>query len=276
VSPQSRTEAEHIIHSLLRASIVAKHRRVLFCADFGYGYPTGFASLLPQSVLGEAASWRTVWQYLSEHVYDDLGSKPGQQPTNRSNRFEVASAINAAVSSPASPGPFWCLFKADSYACVPQKRPAQPFVCTTGTISPLRITDQRAKSDTPFLLFGTGSVGSQMLTGIPRLERIRFDPQFAHCSAVWPFETGWASATGSWLDPELRILHAEIYPSVREPLTDTIKDRGQVRAMWHWARDLDARNSLVRQFMIPSGILSGSHDDIMIRSEEGWILGCPP
>jgi hypothetical protein len=115
-----------------------------------------------------------------------------------------------------------------------------------------------------------------MLTGIPRLERIRFDPQFAHCSAVWPFETGWASATGSWLDPELRILHAKIYPSVREPLTDTIKDRGQVRAMWHWARDLDARNSLVRQFMIPSGILSGSHDDIMIRSEEGWILGCPP
>jgi hypothetical protein len=29
-------------------------------------------------------------------------------------------------------------------------------------------------------------------------------------------------------------LHAEIYPSVRAPLKDTIKDRGQVRAMWHW------------------------------------------
>ena len=29
-------------------------------------------------------------------------------------------------------------------------------------------------------------------------------------------------------------LHAEIYPSVRDPLPDEIKDRGQVRAMWQW------------------------------------------
>jgi len=127
-----------------------------------------------------------------------------------------------------------------------------------------------------FRLFGTGSVGSQVLTGIPRLESIRFDPQFGHCSVAWPFETGWAPATGSWLDPDLRVLHAEIYPSVRAPLTDTIKDRGQVRAMWHWARDLDATNLLIREFVIPPGITSGSLDDTVIRSEEGWILGCPP
>jgi precorrin-8X/cobalt-precorrin-8 methylmutase len=276
VSPPSRTEAEHLIRAQIELIVAAKKGRALLCADFGYGYPTGFASLLPKSVPGAAASWRTVWQYLSQHVHDDLGGKPGRQPTNRSNRFEVASAINAAVSSTATPGPFWCLFKADNYACVPQKRPAQPFVCMTETIDPLRITDRRAKSDTPFRLFGTGSVGSQILTGIPRLESIRFDPHFAQCSAVWPFETGWAPVTGSWLDPELQILHAEIYPSVRERLTDTIKDRGQVRAMWHWARDLDARNLLIREFMIPSGITSGSRDDIVVRSEEGWILGCPP
>jgi precorrin-8X/cobalt-precorrin-8 methylmutase len=159
--------------------------------------------------------WHIVWQYLSKCVQDDLGTKSGQQPTNRSNRFEVASAINAAVSSPASPGPFWCLFKPGGYPCVPQKRPPQPFVCTSGTIAPLRITDRRAKSDTPFRLFGTGSVGGQVLTGIPRLESIRFDPEFALCSAVWPFDTGWAPATGSWLDRELQVLHAEIYPSVR-------------------------------------------------------------
>jgi hypothetical protein len=70
-------------------------------------------------------------------------------------------------------------------------------------------------------------------------------------------------------------LHAEIYPSVRTPLPDSIKDRGQVRAMWHWARDLDANDLLVNEFEIPPGISSGSPEDSVIRSEEGWILGCP-
>ena len=275
VSPRSRTEAEQILRAQLRPIVAAKEKRVLLCADFGYGYPTGFALLLSNSVSATVPRWRVVWQYLREHVQDDRGTKPGRQPTNRSNRFEVASAVNAAVSSPASPGPFWCLFKAGGYACVPQKRPPQPFGCAAGNIDPLRITDRRAKSDTPFRLFGTGSVGSQVLTGIPRLESIRFDSEFARCSAVWPFETGWASATESWLDPELRVVHAEIYPGVRAPHSDTIKDRGQVRAMWHWARDLDAKNLLIKEFAIPPGITSGSEEDIVIRREEGWILGCP-
>src|SRR5918994_1963691 len=264
VSPPSRTEAEQIIRAQLQPIVAARKGRVLLCADFGYGYPAGFASLLPTSSSSELPPWRIVWHYLGRHVQDDLGTKPGQRPTNRSNRFEIASTINAAVSSSASHGPFWCLFKAGGYACVPQKKPLQPFVCASGTIASLRITDRRAKSDTPFRLFGTGSVGSQVLTGIPRLESIRFDPQFARRSAVWPFETGWAPMTRPWLDPELRVLHAEIYPSVRAPLTDTIKDRGQVRAMWHWARDLDAKNLLLREFAMPPGIARGSREDAVI------------
>jgi precorrin-8X/cobalt-precorrin-8 methylmutase len=274
-SPPSRTEAEQIIRSQLQTVVGSMKGRVLLSADFGYGYPTGFASLLPKWIAGELPPWRIVWQYLRKNMHDDLGTRPGRQPTNRSNRFEVASAINTMASTPASPGPFWCLSKPGDYACVPQRRPAQPFVSAGASIASRRITDERAGSDTPFRLFGTGSVGSQVITGIPRLESIRFDPQFARCSAVWPFETGWAPATRPWLDPELRVLHAEIYPSVRAPLTDTIKDRGQVRAMWHWARDLDAKNLLLREFAMPPGIARGSRDDAVIRSEEGWILGCP-
>lgn len=161
-----------------------------------------------------------------------------------------------------------------AYACVPQTQPAQPFACPAGEIAPRRITDVRAGSDTPFRLFGTGSVGSQVLTGIPRLENFRSDPQLEACSAVWPFETGWAPPSGTWFDSDLHILHAEIYPSVQPPLPDSIKDRGQVRAMWHWARDLDARDLLVHEFGIPIGIASGSQEDVVVRSEEGWILGC--
>jgi precorrin-8X/cobalt-precorrin-8 methylmutase len=276
VSPPSRTDAERIIRAQLEPVVAAQKGRVLLCADFGYGYPAGFAALLSKAVPGEFPPWRAVWRYLSKYLRDDLGTEPGRQSTNRSNRFEVANAINAAASNPACPGPFWCVFNSGAYACVPQRKPRQPFGCASSTIAPLRITDMRAKSDTPFRLFGTGSVGSQVLTGIPRLENIRFDPQFAQYSAVWPFETGWAPTTGSWLTPQLRVMHAEIYPSVRPPLPDAIKDRGQVRGMWHWARDLDAKNLLVSQFAIPPGIISGSPDDILIRSEEGWILGCPP
>jgi len=274
VSPPSRTEAERIIGTELQSVLTRNKGRVLLCADFGYGYPAGFASLVPNSRSAELPPWRVVWRYLREHIQDDIGTKPGQQPNNRSNRFEVANEINAALSSPASQGPFWCLFKPGNHICVPQKKPRQPFVARSISIAPLRITDRRAKSDTPFRLFGTGSVGSQVLTGIPRLETLRFDPQFAQCSAVWPFETGWAPPAGTWLEPELRVLHAEIYPSVRAPLADTIKDRGQVRAMWHWARDLDATNSLVKEFAIPHGIASGSAEDRTIRFDEGWILGC--
>jgi nucleotidyltransferase substrate binding protein (TIGR01987 family) len=273
-SPCSRTEAEVAIRSLLEPFAESRENRVLVCADFGYGYPTGFASLLPQSVgiTREREPWRVVWEYLRSHMQDDLRTTPGRVPSNRSNRFDVADTINAAASTPGSSGPFWCLFKKGSRASVPQNRPAQPF---GGAIEPLRITDRRAKSDTPFRLFGTGSVGSQMLTGIPRFERLRFDPKFSPHSAVWPFETGWAPTSGAWLNPGLRIVHAEIYPSVRAPLSDTIKDRGQVRAMWHWAHRLDAQGLLVNEFMIPLGIESGSPDDVVIRSEEGWILGCP-
>ena len=272
-SPRSRTEAEDGIRALLTIWLSAR-RRTLVCADFAYGYPAGFAAILSGSATG-VAPWRRVWTYLGTNLQDDIGTRPGALPSNRSNRFAVAGAINAAASRLGSWGPFWCLFKPGSHACVPQARPRQPFICGGTIIHPLRITDQRAQSDTPFRLFGTGSVGSQVLTGIPRLEKLRSDPELGPHSAVWPFETGWAPSSGAWLDPEQLVLYAEIYPSVRPPLTDTILDRGQVRAMWHWARDLDLKNRLLDQFQLPGGVIAASPDDATIRSEEGWILGCP-
>jgi hypothetical protein len=105
------------------------------------------------------------------------------------------------------------------------------------------LTDKRAKSGTPFRLFGTASVGGQSITGIPRLYQLRNEPKLAPRSTVWPFETGWA-IKASWLPKHISIVHAEIYPSVREPKPDPIKDRGQVHAAWEWARDLDRQDQL--------------------------------
>jgi hypothetical protein len=104
------------------------------------------------------------------------------------------------------------------------------------------------------------------------MHNLRIDPQLASASIVWPFESGWAK-DDAWLGKDVCILHAEIYPSVRTPRPDSIKDRGQVWSMWEWARDLDRQDLLWREFLLPSGIEAGSVEDIAIRSEEGWILG---
>ena len=177
---------------------------------------------------------------------------------------------------PKSAGPFWCASMEGAYLYIPQNQPPQPFQTVQSyVVKPLRLTDERAKSGTPFRLFGTASVGSQSLTGIARLHQLRNHPALAAASAVWPFETGWATKA-KWLPERVSILHAEMYPSVREPMPDTIKDRGQVRTMWQWARDLDRQNLFWREFCRPAEIETGSKEDIAIQLTEGWILGASP
>jgi hypothetical protein len=74
---------------------------------------------------------------------------------------------------------------------------------------------------------------------------------------IWvPFETGWA-AKAKWLPAHVLVLYAEIYPGVRDPLPDEIKDRGQVRTMWQWACDLDRDNLLWREFCRPIEVETG-------------------
>jgi precorrin-8X/cobalt-precorrin-8 methylmutase len=225
----------------------------------------------------DALRWLAAWQYLTEAIKDDEGSVLHRKPTNRSNRFDVANTINSLLSlSPEAAGPFWCASPEAGYSYIPQSRPQQPFQTGQGfSIQPLRLTDQRARSGTPFRLFGTASVGSQSLTGIPRLNNLRFDSRFATRSAIWPFETGWATKA-KWLPDDVSILHAEIYPSVREPNADLIKDRGQVRSMWAWARDLDRQELPWSEFARPTEIDPGSPEDIAILLTEGWILNSSP
>jgi hypothetical protein len=277
-SPHSRTEAIDLIHSLLEKETRLK-RRVLICFDFAYGYPVDFAAAL-QAATGKSdrdLPWLLVWQYLSEHIKDDEGTVPGAKPNNRSNRFEVANRINAFLSADAkAAGPFWCASSEAAYRYIPQTRPPEPFQSAQGyVVKGLRLTDKRARSGSPFRLFGTASVGSQSLTGIVRLHQLRNDPKFAATSAVWPFETGWATKA-KWLPKHVSVLHAEIYPSVRDPMPDEIKDRGQVRAVWQWACDLDCADLLWREFCRPIEVETGSKEDLAIQLTEGWILGASP
>ena len=276
-SPASRTEAMQLITKLLE-DVVGPDNHCLICFDFAFGYPAGFASHLP-SRSGEPP-WTSVWRYLTENIVDDIGSVAGRVVTNKSNRFEVVSMLNQLVASAENSGPFWAAAPNWREAnpsiakLIPQEQPSNFMSNADVSISPLRKCDETANSKTPFCTFVTGSVGSQILMGIPRLEALRRRKAFANSLQIWPFETGWApnheSTQSNWLGDDVRLIVAEIYPSVQEPMEDQINDRGQVRSMWHWARDLDIADKLLPKFAIPKD-LSDAEESIA-RTEEGWIL----
>jgi hypothetical protein len=73
-----------------------------------------------------------------------------------------------------------------------------------------------------------------------------------------------------------RIFHAVFaiqpvaYPSVRTPSPDSIKDRGQVRATWQWARDGDAGEQLRSRLAKPEELTDDEAE--IVRLEEGWVL----
>lgn len=279
-SPRSRTEAIDRVIQLTCQFLQTNHNgRVLACLDFAFGYPRGFAQHLPAEGL-ETPSWTRVWEYLAENVQDDVGTQPGGLPTNRSNRFDIGNQLNALLGGVNNPGPFWCaepnwreqMQNAGQPILIPQNMP-QNFTSNAEVAIPqFRISDQRVESDFPFRLFGNGSVGSQMLTGIPRLQQLRQSPEIAEhgVCCVWPFETGWAVETAPWPRDEVRMVLAEIYPSVRQPLDDDVLDRGQVRAMWHWARDQDNHDQLINRFQRPDNLTDDEEN--VVRCEEGWIL----
>ena len=278
LSPFSRSEAIHLVRELLHTQS-SEGRRTLLCFDFAYAFPRDFAAALQAAtgVADHTLPWLAVWEFLRSEIIDDEGTTSDRKPSNRSNRFEVANKVNSLLSESAdSSGPFWCASTEAAYQYLPQTRPQQPFQSGQGfLIQPLRLTDLRARSGTPFRLYGTASVGSQTLTGIPRLHELRFTREFAQRSVIWPFETGWATKA-KWLREGVSIVHAEIFPSLREPLADAIKDRGQVRSMWEWACELDRQELLWFEFARPAEIEPGTPEDIAVQLTEGWILGSSP
>lgn len=219
------------------------------------------------------------WRCLAQGIVDDSGTKPGRSPSNQNNRFDTANELNGLLSSESSRGPFWSAEPnwrrgkdaRGEAVHIPQRRPNQ-FIGNCGMSIPAkRISDDVVESDYPFRLFGTGSVGSQVLTGIPKLYHLRKNPAWRNRCAIWPFETGWAPPVAEkWLGDDIRLVLAEIYPSVRAPLEDDIKDRGQVRSMWHWARDLDQMDEFVGHFSRPINL--SEEQDACVRQEEGWVL----
>jgi precorrin-8X/cobalt-precorrin-8 methylmutase len=111
-------------------------------------------------------------------------------------------------------------------------------------------------------LLGVGSVGSQAITGIPVVSRLRDDPRLQEVSRVWPFEVA---------APDLpaglpAAIHAEIWPSLTSFVVASgqVKDEAQVLAQAEEYRSQDRLGRLPALFAAAQFPAAG---------DEGWILG---
>ncbi len=210
-------------------------RRTLIGFDFAFGYPDGFGAALTGSDDPFA-----VWAWFAERVIDT---------PNMNNRFALASEINAQFGGC---GPFW--------GC--PKSAATPHLSThksnrdTVPFRDWRTVEARTKG--PFSVWQLaypGSVGSQVIMGLPVLHRLR------HANpgqiAVWPFEP---------LDRPVAFV--EIWPSLYK--TEIAKGPYD-----HWITD-------AAQVHVLTQIIAGmSPDDLaktldVATTNEGWIFGVTP
>ncbi len=250
VNAATRAEATANIADRV-ACLAASGRRVLVGFDFPFGFPAGTARALGLA----GVPWQATWRMLG-HAIEDADD-------NTNNRFELAEDLNGRISG--EPFPFW--------GHPPTQRrqglaPGRLRDHRPGEPAERRLCEDRVRRAQPvWKLAYPGSVGSQALTGIPRVMEIRNDARIAGTSGVWPFETGLAD------DPGKAVVLAEVYPSLfgADPLDGLPKDAGQVTATARGLAALDDDGELRDLLAADSGLTEAERH--AIETEEAWILG---
>ncbi len=254
-NPPTRRQATAELADLL-SDLIARDRHALVGFDFSFGYPSGFAERLRPN----APNWLSVWKEIAGRIRDG--------DDNANNRFEVAAALNEKISGDAFP--FWgCPDSAER----PNLRKTKPQGFDGGGLAELRMTEKAIPGPQPaWKLHYQGSVGSQMLTGIPCVFSLRHHPWLADATRIWPFETG-LDTLKKRNTIGRRLVFAEVYPSMIGPRIQSgdIKDAVQVRALAEHFAHLDSKDALAPLFAGPGAL--NSKDRHVIETEEGWILG---
>ena len=229
---RNRQIAEQALTDLIETERTAG-RRLMIGFDFPFGYPKGFA----QALTGHSDPL-SVWDWLEHRIQDS-------PKTN--NRFDVAGKINRQLGQGA--GPFWGNARPNhDVPGLPRRKQGyrNPF-------PDLRECETLAKgSFTCWQLAGAGAVGSQVLMGLPVLNRLR--RRFAGQTAVWPFEQ---------LDKPVTFV--EIWPGLINPAVKQAEAQGGIR---------DAHQ--VRLLARALAHLPPPDLHAMLRvtaPEEGWIMG---
>lgn len=241
----------------------AEGDRVLIGFDFAYGYPHGLAEAL--GLTGSEPPWRRIWKELASRIQD--------AENNANNRFQVAADLNALMGVNV----FWGCPPGQVYETLfPTSTPFPVEVRPGLQLSKYRLTDgvlrRRGKTGIQegWKISYPGSVGGQILTGIPVLEKIRFASDLEPISRVWPFETGFTSEPVPSVGPF--ILHAEIWPGILDQLDTTgIRDQVQVRELARLLRQWDESGRLGEHFDRPKNL---TDEEVRVSvDQEGWILG---
>jgi hypothetical protein len=232
---------------------LAAGERVLVGFDFAFGYPAGFAARVCGSPDAVA-----LWDWLERALSDD--------DRNRNDRFALADRLNRLF--PPGGGPFWgrpaglqlaALSTHKRRAMVlsglPEHRHVELALRAAGG------PGRAVKS--VWQLHYTGSVGSQVLTGLPVIARLR--RRYGRALAVWPFEA-----------PTAPVVVAEIYPAlidaaVRASALHPVRDARQVALLAHAIARLDASGRAGGLFRLPDALCPAVA--AAVRGEEGWILG---
>lgn len=241
LNPPTRAAATAILVERLREART-RNERVMVGFDFVFGYPRGAA----RAIAGKPG-WRAMWDAIVAAVSDD--------DDNRSNRFDVAAGFNRTLEL----AHFWGHPPHHRYADLAPTRPTHGYL----HIAERRMAEGHIKGPQPvWKLTGAGSVGSQSLLGIARLDQIR---NAVPDVAIWPFETDFERA----LAP---VTLVEIYPSMF-PLTGAIapRDREQVEICVARFAALDAAGLLGEFLSAPGTLRDDQRRDLV--EEEGWIAG---
>lgn len=223
---RNRLLAEAWLNELIDVELF-EGRRLCIGFDFPFGYPLGFAAALT----GSNDPLR-LWDWFDWAIEDT---------PKANNRFDVAGQINTRFGGR---GPFWgnglkrdidglSRTKADYHNPFPDRRKVEMLA---------------KGSFTCWQMSGAGSVGGQVMMGLPVLNRLR--SAFGDRIAVWPYQP---------LDRPIALV--EIWPSltVGRPPKDMIKDAWQVQQV-----------ALALSHQSP---MSLDRDIAVNAPEEGWILG---
>ena len=231
---RSRQEVEPWLAQLMDEELTAG-RRALFGFDFAFGYPSGFGQMLTGSDDPLA-----VWAWFEDRIEDAPKSN---------NRFDIAGQINSQLDGI---GPFWGNGLKRDIPDLPRKGTAR----TNTDFAEKRVVETHATGAfSVWQLSGVGAVGSQVIMGLPVLERLR--RRAPGKVAVWPFEP---------LDKPIAFV--EVWPSLyADKITPRLGDHPIKDAVqMHVLTELIAQmppNELNRHLNVPP-------------TPEGWIFGVLP
>ncbi len=252
-NPATRADAEKLLDGVL-IELKRKRERVLVGFDFPLGFPRGAAAALKL----KGAPWRALMDFVGDEIKD--------KPTNVNNRFQVGAKMNRLMTGEAFP--FWGAPAREEQTMLSAKRPRDH---GPDDLAEFRLVEQALKAPSSiWKLYYQGSVGGQVLTGLPIVRRLR-DAR-GDRARLWPFETGWRPLTASDLDG-VETVFAEISPSLfpTSPKRGEIKDEAQVRALAERFNALDEKSQLAPLF----GPAKDDPRRETIEQEEGWSLGAP-